>query len=97
MNPRVADVRVERGYVVRLAFTDGSEGTLDLSPWIQGRTGVFAALHEPGFFAQVAVDQDAGTIVWPNGADLDPDVLYDATHGTGVTPSSIERGGLTGG
>jgi hypothetical protein len=33
------------------------------------------------FYAQVAVDADAGTIFWPNGVDLDPDMLYDAAHG----------------
>jgi hypothetical protein len=27
-------------------------------------------------FAQVAVDRELGTIGWPNGADLDPDVLH---------------------
>jgi len=97
MNPRVTRVVVERDYVVRLSFTDGCEGTVDLAPWIEGRTGVFAALQEPGFFAKVSVDQDAGTIVWPNGADLDPDILYDVAHGSGATPSSIGRSGPTGG
>jgi hypothetical protein len=27
-------------------------------------------------FAQVELDHQTGTIVWPNGADLDPDVLH---------------------
>jgi hypothetical protein len=36
MNPRVTCVHVERAYVVRLSFTDGSEGTIDLVPWIEG-------------------------------------------------------------
>jgi len=27
------------------------------------------------------VDPEAGTIVWPNDTDLDPDVLYEAAHG----------------
>jgi hypothetical protein len=97
MNPRITRVRVERGYVVRLTFTDGSEGTVDLKPWIEGRTGVFAALQDPVFFARVTVDQEAGTIVWPNGADLDPDVLYEAAHATEATYSNTQRGGLTGG
>jgi hypothetical protein len=27
-------------------------------------------------FRQVRVDPELGTIVWPNGADMDPDVLH---------------------
>ena len=31
---------------------------------------------DPELFRQVHVDEELGTIVWPNGADFDPDVLY---------------------
>jgi hypothetical protein len=27
-------------------------------------------------FERVSVDRDLGVVVWPNGADIDPDVLY---------------------
>jgi hypothetical protein len=27
-------------------------------------------------FRQVRLDNELGTIVWPNGADMDPDVLH---------------------
>jgi hypothetical protein len=36
-------------------------------------------------FERVFVDADCETIVWPNGADLDPIVLYAA-----VTKQSVE-------
>ena len=81
MHPRITQVQVPGPFRVTLTFADGSAGTVDLAPWIQGRRGVFAALQDPAFFAQVTVDPEAGTIVWPNGADLDPDVLFEAAHG----------------
>jgi hypothetical protein len=37
---------------------------------------VFEPLADPDFFAQVRVDNELGTVVWPNGADLDPLVLH---------------------
>ena len=52
---------------------------------IERRDGVFAPLQDPAYFARVSVDADAGTIVWPNGADLDPDVLYEAAHPSEVS------------
>ena len=81
MHPRITRVGVSAPLRVTLTFADGSEGAVDLSPWIVGRRGVFAALQDPAVFAQVTVDREAGTIVWPNGADLDPDVLFEAAHG----------------
>ena len=45
---------------------------------------MFRALQDPAFFAQVSVDHAAGTVVWPNGVDLDPDVLYEAANATPV-------------
>jgi len=81
MHPRITAVRVDGPFRVHLRFADGSEGAVDLAQRIQGRGGVFAALQDPAFFARVTLDTDAGTIVWPNGVDLDPDVLFEAAHG----------------
>ena len=80
LHPRVTAVQVRHPYLVALTFTDGSEGVVDLGRWIRGSSGVFAALQDPAVFAQVRVDPEAGTITWPNGADLDPDVLFQAAH-----------------
>jgi len=85
--PRITTVTVEPGFRVRLSFADRTTGIVDLGPWIEGRGGVFAPLHDPVFFAQVFVDAEAGTIAWPNGVDLDPDMLYEAAHAS-VTGSS---------
>jgi hypothetical protein len=34
------------------------------------------ASKDPDYFARVSVDPEAGTVVWPNGLDLAPDVLH---------------------
>jgi hypothetical protein len=85
LHPRIVSVAAVGEYRLCLTFTDGSTGAVDLAPWIEGRGGVFAPLQNPAFFARVTVDADAGTIVWPNGADLDPDVLYEAAHPSEVS------------
>lgn len=92
MNPRITDVRVVGPWVIELSFTDGSTGTVDLEPWIRGRAGIFVPLQDPSYFAEVAVDREAGTICWPNGVDLDPDMLYDAARRAGVSGGSAPPG-----
>jgi hypothetical protein len=70
-------VEVLHDHVVRLRFADGTDKTIDLDPYLHDP--VFAAIRDdPAAFAAVSVDPDAGTIVWPNGADLAPDTLYTA-------------------
>ena len=68
------------GYLVRLTFADGTVGDVDLA-YLVGRGPVFEALRDPGYFAKLHVDPDAGTIVWPNGADVAPETLYAAARG----------------
>jgi hypothetical protein len=79
--PRVTSVKVLAHYVLELTFADGTRGVVDLAPRIGDGRGVFAPHKDAAFFAQVRVDREAGTIVWPNDTDLDPDVLYEAAHG----------------
>jgi hypothetical protein len=70
-----------RDYRLELGFTDGTTGELDFRQRIVGRGGVFSQLENVGFFTQVQVDPEAGTIVWPNGVDFCPDVLYSLATG----------------
>ena len=72
----VCDVEVLGHYRLRLTFSDGLVGDVDLSH-LSELEGVFTALRDPQYFAQVRVDAEIGTIAWPNGADLAPEVLYE--------------------
>lgn len=59
---------------LRLSFEDGAEGEIDLSTWPW--QGVFEPLADPDYFRRVMLDEELGTIVWPNGADLAPETLH---------------------
>lgn len=80
MFPDVKSVQYVRDYELELAFTDGVSGRIDFARWIVGRGGVFKPLENKSYFAQVTVNPDIGTIVWPNNVDFDPEVLY--SHST---------------
>jgi Protein of unknown function (DUF2442) len=81
MFPRVKRVRHISDYRLELTFTDGTAREVDFRQRIVGRGGVFSQLEDVGFFRQVQVDPEAGTIVWPNGVDFCPDVLYSLATG----------------
>jgi hypothetical protein len=81
MFPRVKNVRHVRDYRLELTFTDGATGEIDFEKWIVGSGGVFLAVEDPAIFKKVQVDSEAGTIVWPNGLDFCPDVLYSLATG----------------
>jgi len=71
----VTSVEVLAHYKLRLSFNDGLVRDVDLS-YLQDRGPIFEPLRDPTFFASVRVDPEARTVVWPNGADLDPLVLH---------------------
>ena len=65
-----------------LTFDNDERREVDIAALIPF-DGVFEPLKDPDYFRQVRVEPDVGTIVWPNGADLCPDVLYENSQPLG--------------
>jgi len=79
----IVEARALDGYQVYLRFEDGTQGVVDIAKLISFE-GVFDPLKEPAYFLQVRVNTELGTICWPGGADLDPDVLYAVVSGVPI-------------
>jgi hypothetical protein len=71
----VTDFEHVEDYKLRIKFDDGSEQLIDFEPVLYGP--LFGALRDPRVFKQVKLEPGIGTLVWPNGADVDPTVLYN--------------------
>ncbi|MGI8495471.1 MAG: DUF2442 domain-containing protein [Pyrinomonadaceae bacterium] len=72
---RIQSVKPLENFVVLVKFTDGTKREINLEPFLRGK--VFESLrNNPEAFRAMKVDERMGTIVWKNGADIDPDVLY---------------------
>lgn len=84
---RIIDVtraRVLARYIVELEFETGETKVIDLEPFLDGP--VFEPLlADYALFASLRVDPAAGTVVWPNGADISPRTLYHRSRD--VVPS----------
>jgi hypothetical protein len=73
--PMLIEATPVAGCVVRVRFDDGTAGEVDLG-YLLEYGGVFEPLRDPVFFRDLRADRDAGTIVWPNDADVAPETLY---------------------
>jgi len=69
-------------YRLRLTFDNGEDREVDISVLVPF-DGIFEALKDRAYFNRVRVEPDVGTIVWPNGADICPDVLYEKSQPNG--------------
>jgi len=75
LTPDITTVDVVRHGVLRLTFEDGLSGEVDVLQRMRGP--VFSNARTPEGFTEVEVDSETGTVVWPGGADLAPDTLYE--------------------
>ncbi|NQS99256.1 MAG: DUF2442 domain-containing protein [candidate division Zixibacteria bacterium] len=71
----IVKVHPLKKFRLKITFEDGVEGIVDIGKNVTF-DGVFEPLKDEAFFRRVEVNPDTGTIEWPNGADLDPVVLY---------------------
>jgi hypothetical protein len=74
MDYHVLEARHVAGHTVWLRFRDGTEGEGDLTAALRGP--VFEPLHDVACFRRFSVHAEFHTLVWPNGADLAPEFLY---------------------
>lgn len=72
---RVLGFEILGSYTLRVRFEDGVEQTADFAPVLGGE--LLGPLRDPALFRQVRLDPEAHTLVWPNGADFDPETLYN--------------------
>lgn len=71
--PIVTSAEYRTGYMIDIVFNDGLESTVDFSRWLDGP--VFEPLRDVAYFRRFFVE--GGTVVWPNGADIAPETLYE--------------------
>lgn len=83
--PLLTEAKPLSDYRVHVGFDDGTRGEIDLS-YLLDYGGVFEPLRDPEYFRQLRADSEAGTIVWPNEADIAPETLY--AHAREQTPAS---------
>ncbi len=77
--PMLLEAEPVDGFCVRVRFEDGTAADIDLS-YLLEYGGVFGPLRDPDYFRLLRADQEAGTIVWPNDADIAPETLYAAAQ-----------------
>jgi hypothetical protein len=85
----VIEAKPLAGFRLHVRFEDGIEGEVEMTDLIRFE-GVFAPLRDPARFSEVRVHPELGTVYWPNGADLDPDVLYARISGQPIRLASEE-------
>ena len=78
------------GYAVRVRFEDGTAADVGLG-YLVDYGGVFAPLRDPAYFQRLRADPEAATIVWPNDADIAPEMLYGQARRPPRLPRSTKR------
>jgi hypothetical protein len=82
----ITEVAVIGDHELRLTFEDGTVG--DVAFGAEEWRGVFEPLRDPAVFAQVSVDGELGTVVWPGRLDMAPEPLYEEARRNAVTAPS---------
>ncbi len=72
MYPRVKNVIANNDFTLTVEFKNGEKRKFDMSLYLD--FGVFNELKEISYFKQAKPFM--GTISWPHGQDICPDILY---------------------
>jgi uncharacterized membrane protein YeaQ/YmgE (transglycosylase-associated protein family) len=71
----IVGFRTGAPYTLEVQFNDGVTRVVDFTDVLQGE--LYGPLKDPKVFGRVKLDREARNLVWPNGADFDPEILHD--------------------
>jgi len=90
---RVQSFDIVAPYILRVAFDDGTQQTIDFHPVLAGE--LFGPLRDVAIFNQVRLDAEVRTLIWPNGADFDPATLHDWPIHASSMAARVRQWGLS--
>ena len=86
MLPRVVGFTITGPHSLMLRFSNGRRKRVNILALLTGP--VLRPLRSPAYFRKAMLDTVAGTLVWPNGADIAPETLYQLPSESGAAPRS---------
>ncbi|MDX2053594.1 MAG: DUF2442 domain-containing protein [Polyangiaceae bacterium] len=86
---KILRAKHQTGYVIRLDFSDGTSGNLDVAPLLARNTPLTEGIREPEQFGRFFIDM--GALCWPNGLELSPASIHRRLLASGalVSQSSV--------
>jgi len=85
----IKKVEYIEGYKLKLQFNDKRIKIVDLENMLENAKNMLLPLKNINYFKKVKCD--GSTIVWPNGVDFCPDVLYKISKNIPVPHSTRRR------
>jgi hypothetical protein len=72
---RIVTFDIIKPYTLRIKFDDDMERIINFRPVLEG--SLFGPLQDETEFNQVEINPELHTLVWPDGADFDPETLHE--------------------
>ena len=72
---RVESFKIVGPYTLRVKFNDNTQQIINFWPALWGE--LYEPLRDAAVFNQVELSPEVHTLIWPNGADFDPETLHD--------------------
>jgi hypothetical protein len=77
LQPKITDLEALADYKLKIRYETGEEKLFDVSPYIRGDW--YGHLKDPSYFRAVHILPGGWGIEWPEGQDIAPHELYEAS------------------
>lgn len=77
LQPKILGVETLSGYKLKIQYETGEKRLFDVTPYMRGDW--YGQLREPAYFETVHVLPGGVGIEWPDGQDIAPHELYEAS------------------